>query len=191
MRFGDPGSSDPAGRVVELRFEGLRSLTETAMDILRPLSPRETATPGVFSYVDASGRVGEVRLEGVPVIEASEIQQAVRTLALSAAIGTPEPDRREVLSFGNSIVPRTTNPYFRIVVGVVFLALAIFGLARVFTTTDGGVGRIVAGVTMALLAIVAIMLIAFGVRRWSWWTRARRESDRQGLEKPDQLKFWN
>lgn len=182
--------ADVEERVVELRFEGLRSLTETAMDILRPLAPRETNRPGTFVYGTPTGAHGEVTLEGIRSIEASEIQQAVRTLALSAAIGSSEPGRREVLSFGNSLVNRTTNPYFRILIGVGVIALMGFVVVRAFEGGEG-VPRIIASVVAVIVIGLAVALIVSGIRRWSWWTKARQEAKRQGVELPDQLKFWN
>lgn len=42
----------------------------------------------------------------------------VRTLTIDHAIGQSEPVRQEVLSFGSALVPRTTNPYFKIAAAV-------------------------------------------------------------------------
>ncbi|WP_439563528.1 hypothetical protein [Microcella sp.] len=184
---GQPGEP----RTVEVPFEGLRSVTETTMDILRPLSPRETSRAGTFAYRDADGRTGEVTLEGFRPIEAGEIQQAIRTVDISAAIGVSEPGRREVLSFGNSLVNRSTNPFTRAVFGVVCLTLSIWVLASALNDPDGGAGSIVAVVVAAALGGVSLTLIVSGARRVSWWMKARREARDRGADLPDALKFWN
>lgn len=190
-------SHDAAGQpaaaefVHEVRYEGLRSLTETTMDFLRPLSPRETEHPGVFWYTDPAQGSGWLRLEEFPAVNVTEVQQAVRTLQLSSAIGEAEPVRQEVLSFGNSLVNRTTNPYFKILFGVVVLILMVFIAVRMLTAGAPGPGQIVAVVVAAIVSALAIYLIANGLRRRSWWHKARAEAKRTGTPLPDQLKTWN
>lgn len=185
------GRPDPReyGRVIP--YEGLRSLTETVMDFLRPLSPRETDQLGVFWYTDPAHGSGWLRMEGFSRTVVEEVQQAVRTLAISAAIGQPEPIRQEVLSFGNAIVLRTTNPYIKIGFGGIVLLIALLGLLRVATMTGDDVARAVAAVVMVALAVVCVILIIQGLLRRAWWHRARAEAKRQGVALPDQIKVWN
>ncbi|CAN5379036.1 hypothetical protein BH10ACT7_BH10ACT7_03010 [soil metagenome] len=190
-------STDATGRpalvesVREVRYEGLRSITETVMDILRPLSPRETESAGVFAYTDPASGAGWMRMEGFRSVNVNEVQQAVRTLAIDKAIGQSEPVRQEVLSFGNALVPRTTNPYVKIAVGVIILGIAVFGLLRLLTLPGTDPGRVVAALVLSALAVVCVILIANGFRRRAWWHRARAEARRQGVELPDRLKTWN
>lgn len=190
-------TSDSAGQpaalesVREVRYEGLRSITETVMDILRPLSPRETEHAGVFWYADPGDGTGWLRLEGFPAVNVHEVQQAVRTLALDAAIGQPEPVRQEVLGFGNSLVNRTTNPYFKIAAGLVLLGLAGFALVRMLGTPGFDLGKIFALVACLGLVVACVILIANGLKRRAWWHRARAEARRQGVGLPDRLKTWN
>jgi hypothetical protein len=177
--------------VKDLEYEGLRSMTETVMDVIRPLSPRETGDPSVFSYSDPGGGSGWLRLEGIPAINVDEVQQAVRTLQLSASIGEEEPVRQEVLSFGNSIVNRTTNPYVKIIAGTVVLLLMAVVVIRMLSGGTPGPGQIVAVVVAVIVAGLAVYLIGNGLRRRAWWHRARAEARRQGVPLPDQLKTWN
>ena len=175
----------------EVQYEGLRSISETVMDFLRPLSPRETEHSGVFFYTDPANGAGWLRLEQFRKVNIDEVQQAVRTLAIDTAIGQSEPVRQEVLSFGNAMVNRTTNPYFKIAAGVILLGVAVFGLVRLLTDPGIEPGKVVATVACAGLAVVCLILIRQGFKRRAWWHRARAEARRQGVELPDRLKIWN
>jgi hypothetical protein len=177
--------------VREVRYEGLRSLTETVMDFLRPLSPRETEHPGVFWYTDPSSGSGWLRMEQFRAVNVDEVTQAVRVLQIDAAIGQSEPVRQEVLSFGNAVVNRTTNPYFKILFGVAVLALMAFAVVRMVQTGGGSAGTVVVIVILAAVSVPCIVLIVQGLRRRAWWHRARAEARRQGVSLPDQLKTWN
>lgn len=190
-------TTDPAGRpaareyVRAVQYEGMRSISETVMDFLRPLSPRETENPGVFWYTDPAHGAGWLRLEGFGAVTIDEVQQAVRTLAIEAAVGQPEPVRQEVLSFGNSLANRTTNPYFKIGAGAVVLGLVIFGAVRLFTEPGMDPGKAFAALAMVGVAVLCVILIVNGFRRRAWWHRARAEARRQGVRLPDRLKTWN
>lgn len=187
-------------RVVEVTYEGaFRSLTETTLDILRPLSPRETSREGTFFYAEPDGRTGEVLVEGFPARNAQEIQHAVRTWEISAAIGLSEPDPEESLPFGRALVPRTTNPYFRMLMAIVGIVLSLMGFEVVvgeLARIDSVIDAFTSGVLFLSIVMMALMLVSgglfvMGARRWPWWTKARREARRRGVELPDSMKFWN
>lgn len=185
------GRPAPIETTRDIRYEGLRSLSETVMDVVRPLSPGETEHPGVFWYADPASGSGWLRLEGFPAVNVDEVQQAVRTLAIEAALGQSEPVRQEVLSVGNALVNRTTNPYFKIAAGTILLGLAVFAMTRMLTTPGAEPGKIFALVASIGLAVVCVILVVNGLRRRAWWHRARAEAKRQGIPLPDRLKTWN
>lgn len=202
LRFTPVDEAGVAGspRVVEVVYEGVfRSLTQTALDILRPLAPREIGRVGTFFYTEPDGSAGEVTAEGFPARHAEEIQHAVRTWEISAGIGMSEPDPEESLPFGSAFVNRTTNPYFRLLAGTIGIGLAAWGLVVMVTRGERGEGPfgvVSSGWLFAIVVLVALMVVSgalfvMGVRRWSWWTKARREARSRGVELPDSLKFWN
>lgn len=186
-----PDDSTPPPFDVEVDDPGIRSLTEHIMDVLRPLSPRETDRVDVYAIDDPARGAGTAELLHVSKGYRAEVRDAVRTMEIAALMGEPEVFRQEVLGVDQIMRPRTTNPYFLMVTGSVFV-VATSGFLLSAITRDLGV---IITSMMAILVLVGVpiggWLFVSGLRRLGWWHRARATARRHGRPLPAQLRVWN
>ena len=187
----DPqGVPAPAEYVIDRDVQLARAVSETVLDAIRPLTPRETGRPGVYAYRDARGS-GWLEITGVSQISIGEIDDAVRTLEIEERLGEPEVGRLENLGFGTTMIPRTTNPYFLMAVGAIIpLFFIVFLVRAVLIGEEVGI-FIFLGLMLALAGPVGVWLIVQGARRRGWWHRARAEARRMGRTLPEHLEIWN
>lgn len=176
---------------VEVNDPGIRSLTEHIMDVLRPLNPRETDRVDVYAIDDPARGAGTAELLQVSKGYRAEVRDAVRTMEIAALMGQPEVFRQEVLGVDQVMRPRTTNPYFLIVTGSVFVVATSAFLLSAITR---GLGAIII-VMLVVLALVGVSiggwLLVSGLRRLGWWHRARATARQHGRALPAQLRVWN
>lgn len=185
------GESAQSEYVQEIFYEGLRSVAESAFDNLKHLRPRETDHPGIFQYVDSKRGSGTFRIEHFNPLDADKLRQLLRMQEISDAIGKKDPHRSEELSFGASVVPRTSNPFFQITLGVVSIGISAWGIAIMVNSFDGTVGYYFAFGVLVALCLFGILILWVGAKRVRWWTAMRAEVRRRGVAMPEQLRFWN
>lgn len=187
----DPqGAPAPAEYVIELAFQAGRATSETVLDAIRPLAPREAGRPGSYWYRDARG-TGWLDVTEVSQIAIAEIDDAVRTLEIGESLGEPEVFRQENLGFGTVMIPRTTNPYFLMAAGTIIPSFFLVFLVRAILIDEEVGIFIFLGIMLAVALPVGVWLIVQGARRRGWWHRARAEARRMGRTLPEQLKIWN
>jgi len=179
-----------AGQPAPARFEqvvdqrSINTLGSDAMDFLRPLNPRQTAVPGVFTYVDPLRGSGELRLQRFSPVDAQRVQELVRMSEISAAVGQ-EPFKPADIAVGRALVVRTNNPWVLIGFGAVLL---VFGVVLLALAGGAGANSVAYAIMGALLALVAVALIIVGLVRAPWWHRARDHARQNGGELPPDIK---
>ncbi len=185
----DGGAPPPSEVIVD--DPGIRSLTEHVMDVLRPMTPRETGQSGVFSIVDLDRGPGRAELIGISRDVTGEVTDAVRTLEIAALMGEPEAFRQEVLGVDQIMRPRTTNPYFLLVTGTFFIVLFGALLSSAITRGLGAYIVTLAAIGFLVAVVVGGWLAVSGLRRRGWWHRARATARAHGKPLPRQLRVWN
>lgn len=184
------GQPAPAEYALDVIDRAGRATSENLLDALRPLAPRETGRSGSYWYRDARG-VGWIEVTGVGTIALRELDDAIRTIEIGENLGEPEVFRQENLGFGSAIVPRTTNPYFLMLVGAGFPLFFIGFLIRAVMIGEEPAVFAFLGIMLAIVGPIGVWLIVQGARRRSWWHRAREEARRMGRTLPEQLRIWN
>jgi hypothetical protein len=184
---GAPAQSEYVLDVADLT---MHATSENLLAALRPLAPREMGRSGSYWYRDARG-TGWLEVTGVNSVVLGELDDAIRTIEIGETLGQPEVFRQENLGFGNLIVPRTTNPYFLMLVGAAFPLFFIGFLIRAVLIGEELGIFIFLGVMLAIVGPIGIWLIVQGARRRPWWHRAREEARRMGRTLPEQLRIWN
>ncbi|MET0990199.1 MAG: hypothetical protein ABWY54_06100 [Glaciihabitans sp.] len=177
------GRPAPAEFFYQVHHTTANTLGSDAMIFLAPLNPRETATPGVFTYTDPQRGSGTARLEGFSLIDAQRIQELVRMQAIEAAVG-PEPLKNPDLELGNALVLRSNNPWFFLVFGLIVLGFAIWLLSAAAGVGDKGAVYTTMGIILGAGSIVLFVIAAI---RAPWWRKARAEARKDGGPLPPDL----
>jgi len=178
---GEPAAAEYVQVIVD--DGGIYNFAAIVMKFLAPLSPRQTQTPGVFSYTDPVRGAGWLRLEEFSRVDAARIQELVRMEEITAAVG-PEPLRSEDIRFVNAIALRSHNPWVIFVFAAVLLGFSIAMFSVAFER-EQTVGYLLMGTLFVALAI------ALGVQssiRLRWWLKARRHARAHGGDLPSDLK---
>lgn len=160
------------------------------LDAIRPLAPREAGRSGSYWYHDAAG-TGWLEVVGAGRVALGEFDDAVRTLEIAERLGEPEVHRQPELGLAAVSALRTTNPYFLMAVGLALPAIGVIAFLRMLETGAAWWFLVVLGVMALILIGVGVYVLVQGIRRRSWWHRARAEGRRMGRPLPQDLRTWN
>lgn len=183
------GSPAPGTYVVEVPDASWRATSESLLDAMRPFDPLETGRSGAYWYRDEGG-TGWIEVIGATSGTLEQLDDAIRTLEIAARLDEDEVHRQPELGLGSLSVPRTTNPYALMAVGVGAIGLGGYTALRMIETDAGGMVYVVSFFAVALVAL-GVYIVIQGARRRSWWHRARAEAKRMKRPLPAHLKVWN
>jgi len=177
------GSAEPVEFTETIRPGILYTVASDTMIFLGPLTPTQTATPGVFFYTDPARGRGWLQLENFGTGNTARIQEYVQMAEIERALGR-QPLRAKDIAYGNSQVLRSNNPYFFFGFGIVLLGLVIFMLTNAHSSIPLG---LIIG-TVGLFLVLSAVLFVYGAIKVTWWHNARRYARKNFGTLPSDLK---
>jgi len=178
------GAEAPAEFERQITNKSWNTLGFVAMTFLRTLNPVRTTDPLVFLYTDPAHGSGWFRLEGFRPEDAQRISGLVQVEEISRVIGYDPVPKDDLTSSARAVVPRSSNPWFALILGAVVTVLG----SAIFMDGFGSAGVDMLYLIMgALLAVAGIGLLVAHIIRAVWWHRARAYAKATGQKLPPDL----
>ncbi|GAA2829689.1 hypothetical protein FB468_2736 [Leucobacter komagatae] len=187
------GNHAPEERVepVMISLKKLQSVTGQAAEALVEYSPSLTDTLGVYSFDDPEKGAGWLRLEGAGKLTLARLHDLVRLSEIERAIGQKDPIPGAELGIAAPMAFHNRSPYVHFATGLAVLGLGVWlgGLTFSPKAVPMGITLFMGGATVIVLGM-GCWTIYMSVRRFGWWTRARRYALSDGGPLPEDLTYF-
>ncbi|GAA2829683.1 hypothetical protein FB468_2737 [Leucobacter komagatae] len=186
------GNHAPEERVEPVFVSGkkLQSVTGQAAKALVAYSPSLTDTLGVYSFDDPERGSGWLRLEGVGKLALSRIHDLVRLSEIERAIGEKDPIPGAELGIAAPMAFHNRSPYVHFATGLAVLCLGVwFGSLAISPEASRMDLTLFMGCATVIVLGMGCWAIYMSIRRFGWWTRARRYALSDGGPLPEDLTY--
>lgn len=175
-------AGEPAPGETILPYKNTASTTGwNVVAAIKSLHPTRTTDPTVFTYSNPTTGSGTIRLEGFKASDVTRANQLVQIEEVSRVVGH-DPIPKDDLTVGRAALLRSASPWPKIILGVVVIALGLFGLLDprgdpIAVSMGFGALFIVMGLILTITSILSLI----------WRTKARAYLKQKGEELPPDL----
>mgnify|MGYP003417821382 FL=1 len=165
---------------------------DSVMKWIRSYYPTRTSQNCIYSFDSPVHGKGTVAVRMYGALCRERMDEKIQMLEIERVLGRREPGKTPDTMVGRSAIRlQVRNPYLQVLLGVVAVVFGVQMLysALSFVDTFNRAGLSALGALIALLGCALALYL--GVRRFSWWHRARAEVKRRGDTMPSDLRIFD